>query len=126
MRQRISAIMSHVSFDQIFCLRHLADLSLQIPPGQPGYDKLFKVHCCLDLVLPQLEAQYTLHQSVTVDEAMIPFRGWLSYIKRKPTKWGIKAFALLMQQTAMCIACRYTMERLQRPNRQHVCVAVLH
>ena len=34
---------------------------------------------------------------MTIDEAMIPFKGRLSfkqYMKAKPTKWGIKAFVL--------------------------------
>ena len=36
-----------------------------------------------------------MHESVTIDEAMIPFKGRLGfkqYMKNKPTKWGIKAF----------------------------------
>ena len=51
----------------------------------------------LDLVLLTFESQYTAHKSVTIDEAMIPFKGRLSfkqYIKNKPTKWGIKTFVL--------------------------------
>ena len=47
--------------------------------------------------MTQFEALYTLHQHVTMDEAMIPFKGRLSfkqYMKAKPTKWGIKVFVL--------------------------------
>lgn len=36
-----------------------------------------------------------MHPPVTIDEAMIPFKGRLSfkqYIENKPTKWGVKAF----------------------------------
>lgn len=76
---------------------HLADSNLQIPPGQPGHDKLFKVRAFLDLILPTFESEYTPNQSVTIDEAVIPFKGRLGYkqyIKNKPTKWGIKAFVL--------------------------------
>ncbi len=35
--------------------------------------------------------------TVTIDEAMIPFKGRLrfkQYMKDKPTKWGIKVFVL--------------------------------
>ena len=38
-----------------------------------------------------------LHQPVTIDEAVIPFKGCLTfkqYMKNKPTKWGIKVFTL--------------------------------
>ena len=51
----------------------------------------------MDLILPTFESEYTPNQSVTIDEAMIPFKGRLGfkqYIKNKPTKWGIKAFVL--------------------------------
>ena len=45
----------------------------------------------LDLVLPKFESENVTHESVTIDEAMIPFKGRLSfkqYIKNKPTKWA--------------------------------------
>ena len=38
---------------------------------------------------------YTLHQPVTLDEAMIPFKGHLTFkqhMNNKPTKWGTKVF----------------------------------
>ena len=93
----ISSITSRNRFQQIFRFLHLTDSSQRIPAGQPGHDKLFKVRPFLDLVLPKFESKYSMHQSVTIDEAMIPFKGRLSfkqYIKNKRTKWGIKAFVL--------------------------------
>ena len=44
-----------------------------------------------------MSLKYIPHQWVTIDEAMIPFKGCLSfkqYIKAKPTKWDIKVFIL--------------------------------
>ncbi len=44
-----------------------------------------------------------MHQSYTIDEAMITFRGRLrfkQYMKDKPTKWGIKVFVLSDAPTA--------------------------
>jgi len=49
------------------------------------------------LDLPITTPNYTPHQAVTVDKAMIPFKGRLNfkqYMKNKPTKWGIKVFVL--------------------------------
>ncbi len=44
-----------------------------------------------------------MHQSFTIDEAMIPFKGRLrcfkQYMKGKPTKWGIKVFVLSVAPT---------------------------
>ena len=71
---------------------HLADNS-----KDPGNDKFYKVRYFVDLVTAQFSVNYTLHQAVTIDEAMIPFKGRLTfkqYMKSKPTKWGIKVFVL--------------------------------
>ena len=65
--------------------------------GQPGHDRLFKVRSLLDLVVPKFGEEYTLHQQVSVDEAMIKFKGRLGfkqYMKDMPIKWGIKVFGL--------------------------------
>jgi len=71
---------------------HLADNQLDSKT-----DKLFKVRPLLDLVMAQFTAHYTLHQHVTIDEAIIPYKGQFTfkqYMKNKPTKWRIKVFAL--------------------------------
>ena len=44
-----------------------------------------------------LESEYNPHEQLSVDEAMIKFKGRLGfkqYMKAKPTKWGIKVFVL--------------------------------
>ena len=88
--------MSRIRFDQIYRFLHLAHSNFQFSRDQPGHDKLFKVRKFWDLV-PTFESEYTTHKSVTIDEAMIPFKGRLGfkqYIKNKPTKWSIKTFVL--------------------------------
>ncbi|XP_065915189.1 chimeric ERCC6-PGBD3 protein-like [Dysidea avara] len=93
----ISEIMSRDKFLQIYRFLHLADNRQQHPAGHPRHDKLFKVRNLLNLVTAQCASNYTPHQAVTVDEAMIPFKGRLNfkqYMKNKPTKWGIKVFVL--------------------------------
>ena len=74
---------------------HLNDSSKQAKVGEPGYDPLFKVRKFLDVLCPRFEYEYNVHEEVSIDEAMIPFKGRLGfkqYMKDKPTKWGIKAF----------------------------------
>ena len=88
----VSSIMSLVKFEQIFRYLHLVDNS-----RDGTHDKLFKVRDFVDLVSTPFSAHYTLHQPMTIDEAMIPFKGRLTfkqYMKNKPTKWGIKVFVL--------------------------------
>ena len=90
--------MSRIRFQQIFRFFHLSTSSKQVHSiHQPGYDRLFKVRKFLDLVSPKFEQEYIPHKQVTIDEAMIPFKGRLSfkqYMKDKPVKWGIKVFVL--------------------------------
>ena len=93
----VSSIMSLVRFEQLFRFLHLANIDIQVPAGQPGYDRLYKVRGLLDIVTPLFESEYSLHEQVSIDEAMIPFKGRLSfkqYMKDKPIKWGIKVFTL--------------------------------
>ena len=69
----ISSIMSRVQFEQIWWFLHLADNS------QDKTDKLYKVRYLVDLVTKQFKDKYTLHQPVTIDEAMIPYKGQLAF-----------------------------------------------
>ena len=51
----------------------------------------------LDIVTCQFKQEYNLNESINVDEAMIPFKGRLSfkqYMRDKPVKHGIKVFVL--------------------------------
>ena len=94
---RICQIMSLNRFEQIYRFLHLCDSDKEVVAGQPGYDYLFKVRNLLDLLSPHFLSQYQTHEELSVDEAMIPFKGRLGikqYMKDKPTKWGIKVFVL--------------------------------
>ena len=93
----IASVMARVRFEQLFRFLHLNDNNNQVPIGDPEYDRLFKVRKLLDLITPKFESEYVPHKQVSVDEAMIPFKGRLGfkqYMKDKPTKWGIKVFTL--------------------------------
>ena len=66
--------MTRICFQQIFRFLHLADSALQIPRGEPGYDKLYKVRKLLDILTEKFKPNYTPSEYVTIDE-MIPFKG---------------------------------------------------
>ena len=81
---------------------HLSDNSQYIPKGQPGHDPLYKIRPLLTSLLANFQAAYTLHQELSIDEAMVGFKGRLSFIQylpKKPTKWGIKAYVLADSKT---------------------------
>ena len=97
----ISNIMSRVRFQQIFIFLHLADSAGQVPAGEDGHDKLYEIRSFMDLLTQQFFDIYTPTEYVTIDEAMIPYKGRLGfkkYMKDKPTKWVIK---VLTQPMAM-------------------------
>ena len=87
-RDRFSLIMKFI---------HLADNEAYIPKGQPGYDPLFKLRPFLEPLIANFQKSYTPHRELSVDEAMVGFKGRLSFIQylpKKPTKWGMKSFVL--------------------------------
>ena len=71
-------IMSLTRFEQIYRFLHLCDSDKEVVAGQPGYDYLFKVRNLLDLLSLHFLSQYQTHEELSVDEAMIPFKGRLS------------------------------------------------
>lgn len=67
------------------------------PRRQDETDKLRKVRPFLDHMLARFRSVYRCDREVSVDEAMIPFKGRLrmkQFMKDKPTKWGVKAYVL--------------------------------
>ena len=48
---------------------------MEIPHGQPGHDKAFKVRPVIDSVLQKCLTLYKPHRETSVDEAMVKFKG---------------------------------------------------
>ena len=93
----LSRVFSRDRFEQILRYLHVSDREAELEKDDPNYDKLQKVRPLIDLLCPKFEELFDLGQNITVDEAMIPYKGRLSfkqYMKAKPHKWGIKVFVL--------------------------------
>ena len=76
---------------------HLNDNSQYKKKGEPGHDPLYKLRPFLTPLIANFQSSYTLHREVSVDESMIGFKGrlgFIQYMPKKPTKWGMKAFVL--------------------------------
>ena len=55
--------------------------------NDPRFNRLFKVRRFWILLSKRFESEYNVHQQLSVDKAMIPFKGRLGfkqYIKDKP------------------------------------------
>ena len=65
--------------------------------GEPGHDALFKLRPFLTPLITNFQIAYTLNRELSVDESIIGFKGrlgFIQYMPKKPTKWGMKAYAL--------------------------------
>ncbi|XP_064630940.1 piggyBac transposable element-derived protein 4-like [Lineus longissimus] len=92
-----STVMSRNRFQLIRSFFHMNDNTDKVPKGQPGHDPLFKVRPILDIVQGQYVKLYQAHKEVSIDEAMLAFKGRLGlkqYMQDKPTKWGVKLWSL--------------------------------
>ena len=111
----IRNVMSRDCFRQLLRCFHVNAVDPSLVTRTPNYDRLYKVRKLLDLVFPLFESAYTTHKELSIDEAMIPYKGCLrfkQYMKDKPTKWGIKLLSLAMPVMVMCIGSRFIQVRI--------------
>ena len=76
----ISHRISQHRFAEISRYFHMVDNSSLPQRGQPGFSRLQKVQPVLDLVRKQFMETYTPSACISVDEAMIPFKGEIAHI----------------------------------------------
>lgn len=88
---------------QLLCtFLHFADNRTMIAHGEEGYNPLHKIQPLIDIVEPRCEEVYSPQQKLSIDEAMIKFKGRIyfrQYLPAKPIKWGIKQFCLCESST---------------------------
>lgn len=93
----IPSVMTRDRFDKILQYFHCNDSSLNVAKGGVGHGKLHHVRPILDIVQKRLVENYRPHKSVSIDQAMIPFRGrtgYRQYLPAKPCKFGIKVWEM--------------------------------
>ena len=114
---RFGNVMSRDRFFQIRRYLYFVD------PRDPvnAADKLHKIRYILNNVRRNFQDEYVPHEHVTVDEAMVPFKGHLGFkqfMKDKPVKFGIKLCVLADSVTAYCYNLEvYTGKHGQQINR---------
>ena len=88
-----SSILKRDRFSLIMKFLHLNDSTKYVPKGQPGTTHYTN---CVHSSTHSLQIS-KLALQVSVDEAIIGFKGqlwFIQYMPKKPTKWGMKAFVL--------------------------------
>lgn len=89
--------MTRDRFSLLMKFLHLNDNSQYKKKGEPGHDPLYKVRPFVTPLIEHFQSSYTLHREVSLDKSMIGFKGrlgFIQYMPKKPTKWGMKAFVL--------------------------------
>ena len=92
----IAGRISRNRFRELHRYLHFVDNSTLAPPGSPEYDRLGKVRPIVETLAERVAAVYEPGKEVSIDEAMIPFKGrscLKHYIPLKPVKRGIKVWA---------------------------------
>ena len=98
-------VMPRDRFLMIMKYLHINDNTKASPPTDPKRDKLFKVRPFFDVLQKSFSSMCTPSENLAIDEAMIPWRGNLSFKvfnPLKPIKHGIKAYELCDSKTGYC------------------------
>ena len=88
------SIFARDRFLQIFWMLHVGET--------PSTSKRSKIQPFLDMIIPLFQHHLNPSRELSIDEAMIAFRGRVSfrqYIRSKPQPWGIKAYVLSESST---------------------------
>ena len=82
-------------FQQLCGRLHFNDDSLAPAHGTPGYDRLYKIRPVLDAICDKSKTLYNPGKNISIDEAMVKFKGRSSikqYQPLKPIKRGFKVW----------------------------------
>ena len=80
----VQKILPRNRFAKISQYLHLNDKRRELPRGHANHDKLFKVRPILDSIVEAMKSEYRPSKNVSIDEAMIPFKGRLSLKQYMP------------------------------------------
>jgi hypothetical protein len=118
------SVFSRDRFLQIFWMLHVGET--------PSASKRSKIQPFLNLLVPLFQRHLTPSRELSIDEAMIAFRGRVAfrqYIRGKPQPWGIKAYVLSESRTGymynLVIYYGKETQLLTRPGLNHTTNVVL-
>ena len=84
-------------FEEITRYLHFVDNDSLPARGEEGYSRLQKVDPVISALKTNFQSAYYPHCELSIDEAMIPFKGQSSmkqYVPLKPVKRGFKVWAM--------------------------------
>ena len=114
-----ASVMVKDRFFLLLSFFHVSDNRRQLPRDHSAYDPLHKIRTWIDDLNNNFTSTFAPGKDIAIDEAMVAWRGPLSfrvYNPDKPDKFGIKLFELCDSKTAYC--CKldfYTGKRESSP-----------
>ena len=93
----LARIFPRSRFWQLWANLHLADNTQAPDHTEPSFDRLYKLWPMLNILRDAFETAHEPSQQVSVDEAMVRFKGRSSikqYMLKKPIKLGFKIWCL--------------------------------
>ena len=97
-----NSLMARDRFLNLMSFFHVSNNSAQLPRDHPDFNPGNKVQPLADLIIANWQAHYTPGRELSVDEALVNFKGrvkFLQYIPSKPHKWGMKIWILAESKT---------------------------
>ena len=108
-------VMTRDRFVLILGFLYVADNAEQLPKDDPEHDPLFKIRKFAESLMQNFQQAYLPGKNVTIDQAMVPWRGPLSVRATgndKSANYGIKVFKLCDSSNGYCCNLEfYTEER---------------
>ena len=98
----VSEVMTKARYEKLSQYLHLVDNTQALPHDHQHFDPLFKVRPVVEMVNANSLTSYVPGREMSIDEAMIGFKGrslLKQYLPGKPTKWGIKVWQLSESST---------------------------
>ena len=93
----VARVMPKRRFKKLCQYFHLSNNQEMPAHDSPDYDPLFKVRSLINMLSQTFKRRYKPHRELSIDEAMIAFKGrhfMKQYLPAKPTKWGFKVWTL--------------------------------
>ena len=75
----IQSVMARNRFEELSQYLHFTNSETEPPRGDANFDRLFKIRPILSIVLNNIQNAYEPSKNLSVDEAMIAFKGRLSF-----------------------------------------------
>ncbi len=82
----ISQVWKKHEFDSVHSNLHFCNNANYIPPGEDGYNLLFKIQPLFDLIVPRFATYYQAGIALSADQSVNEFRGRFGYIQFLPCK----------------------------------------